>query len=214
MQTWQRWTPALLFRGNVTKSKQPAVGYVQVVLATSGTIAISPPAWDMEATTILAQQQQFRQYRRGVMAAVARRDSLAGAGAQVSAGEQATITEENFGYEFSSAGINWVNCDRFLDAAQPLFVFKLAEKDLEARTMLVLRKTMTVLSGQVNMAEGVTTFGRVPLATEATVVALRWRQGQAEIAMQPVMLSREIDGSPLQYHAVTLLDLQAALANL
>ena len=158
-------------------------------------------AWEQAASA-----QKFADYRQRVAARAAQRPS---AGAQLAA----PPTADSLFYELANAGLGWINCDRFLNSPQPLQTYRVAGVPADARAMLVLRGSRTLLAATPLAGQQVA-FGPLPAGTRATVVAMRWQQGQASLATQSVEVGALPPPGELRYRPVTMPDLQAELAKL
>ena len=226
---WQHWTPARLSRPSrawapqtdipaqyaSTKRKVTAVGRVRVLISVSGKILVSPPAWDYRATNELLQTKKaaedLAKYRNRVRAAAYRRDSVLRAGGMLAEANGLALTSEALYYELNSAGLGWINCDRFMQSTQPLFVYEVDAAAPDAQVMMVFRSIGSIMAGKAIGSTGRMAFAQVPKGTQATVVAIRWQQGQAYLATQQTVLTTH-PISPLSYRPVSILELQTALA--
>ena len=196
----------------------PAVGKAQVRITKSGRVLVECN-WDGVASQRLqtAQQsaweqaasaQKFADYRQRVAAQATQRPN-AGADGQPAA----PLTADSLFYELANAGLGWINCDRFLNSPQPLQTYRVAGVPADARAMLVLRGNRTMLAA-THLAGQQVSFGLLPAGTRATVIAMRWQQGQANLATQSVEVGALSPPGELRYRPVTMPDLQAELAKL
>ncbi|GAB3581987.1 hypothetical protein [Hymenobacter daeguensis] len=227
MQTWQGWRPAQLARSSRTnyglqyqqlKRKEPAVGVVRTMMTLSGKILVTPPSWDVPATRakqdLRAGLERQASYQARVNAAKAQNDSILRHGGQLPLTNAAMPTEADLFYELSSSGLGWINCDRFLRYPQPLFTYELNAGAFCNHAMLVFRDSRTIMNGVPVTGTARMVFGKVPTGIEATIVAVRWQQGQAYLAIQPTTLVARPTPPALEYRPVNILELQTALANL
>lgn len=227
MQTWQGWRPAQLARDvrnnygvqyQQLKRKEQAVGVVRTMMTASGKILVTPPSWDALATRakqdLRAGLEKQALYQARVNAAKVRNDSIVRRGGQLPLTNSATPTEADLFYELSSSGLGWINCDRFTRYPQPLFTYELNTNTFCDKTMLVFRDSRTIMNGTAVTGTARVRFDRVPTGIEATIVAVRWQQGQAYLAIQPATLVAQPSSPVLEYRPVNILELQTALAKL
>lgn len=229
VQALPRWMPAQTGRLETSRAgKQqvrwrpaPTVGKLRIVITKTGSLRYTP-SWDSRATNKLraaiAEQQLAAQrmaaYKARIAASRAWRDSLVRAGGQLSAEAQDKFTSEALYYELGSIGLGWINCDRFIGSSQPLITVQIQPLAPETRAVLVLRNIRSIVSGYVEAPGGATSFGRLPEGAPATLIALRWQQGRAQLAMQDITLAAQMPAPILSYQPVTMSELQTALTKL
>ncbi|MDO7844974.1 hypothetical protein Q5H92_01285 [Hymenobacter sp. M29] len=223
LQAWKparyaQWEPGKNGRGGQLRWKlKPAMGLVEVGITPAGTILVSP-TWDANATMgLLMTQQAARQraiYLAKVEAQVARRDSILRSGGQLSATDLAGPTAESLFYEFGSAGLGWVNCDRFVESRQPLVRFAVKAPVRNAQVMLVFREMRCMVAGAAGPGAASILFDKLPSGANVTIVAIRWEEGKALLATLPTTVSARPYVAALDYRPVTMVELQQALARL
>jgi hypothetical protein len=227
VQTWQGWRPARLARDvrnnygvqyQQLKRKEQAVGVVRTMITASGKILVTPPSWDVSATRakqdLRAGLEKQALYQARVNATKARNDSIIRRGGQLPLANSAMPTAADLFYELSSSGLGWINCDRFTRYPQPLFTYELNTNTFCDRTMLVFRDSRTIMNGVPVTGTAQVRFDRVPTGIAATIVAVRWQDGQAYLAIQPTTLVAQPSSPALEYRPVNILELQTALATL
>jgi len=229
VQALPRWLPAQIGRLETSRAgKQqvrwrtaPTVGKLRIIITKTGSLRYTP-SWDSRATNKLraaiAEQQlvarRMAAYKARIAASRAWRDSLVQAGGQLSAEAQDKFTSEALYYELGNIGLGWINCDRFIGSAQPLITVQIQPLAPETRAVLVLRNSRSIVSGYADAPGGATSFGRLPEGATATLIALRWQQGRAQLAMQDITLAAQMPAPALSYQPVTMIELQTALTKL
>lgn len=214
MKRWQQWKPAFFSQNNQypwhfkrqTAIKVGVVGIVRVIVLSTGKVLVGPPDWDLgksgNGLVGYLSKRRMQAYRARIahnatMPAVAHR-----------------LTSADLYYELSSMSMGWINCDRFIDSTQPRLDFTVAMDNVRnAQYSLVFRDTRTIIDGKANKS-GEVGFGRLPVATEGTIVAMYWKQGNAFLAIHPIKVSAALQAEILQYEPVTISELQTALSKL
>ena len=187
------------------------------MITNSGKIVMNPPIWDEaaaeqliaaanEAARMRAGQQQCAKYRARVRAAGARRDSIVRNGGTAPQATEAAPTAANLYYELGSTGLGWINCDRFV-TTRPLLAFAVDVPEADAKVMLVLQGTRSIINGVPTGANARVEFGQLPAGEQATVVAMRWQRKQALLATWSTTVSEQPLPRPLNYRFVTMLEL-------
>ena len=215
----------VLTKEEFARHKSIAMGMVWVMLTMDNKIILTKPIWDVAGTANLQRNKQaatiLAAYRAKVAAASvssesARRDG--GASAPVAA--STAPTADDLYYELNSAGIvsqtQWLNCDRPvpLSPAQPLLVYRMDDSAPDAQFMFVLRKTRSLVQGARAATQQKVLFRSIPYGTDGTLVAMRWKNGQALLATYATTLSNKPLQPSLNYRPVTMLELQQELAKL
>ncbi len=96
-------------------------------------------------------------------------------------------------YLMVSAQLGWINCDRFTDPQTPRTnLFVALDSTYDATVRIVFNDINGIING--NRFTGGFEFQNLPGGERATIVALRYNNGQTEIAIQEYL----IDGSPIK----------------
>ncbi|RAK62686.1 hypothetical protein DLM85_22725 [Hymenobacter edaphi] len=115
------------------------------------------------------------------------------------------------GYLFAATDLGWINCDQFYYSPQPKIQFTVRGSRPDEVVSLVFRNIRAVMAGQAY--DGGHVFHNIPRNEPVTVVALRRRGTQLELALQ----TTTVDKAPLtglSYQPVTPEQLRVALAQL
>lgn len=113
-------------------------------------------------------------------------------------------------YIMSISQLGWINCDRFIASPQPLVALRVRAPDADVK--LILRDRRAVLPGEPT-GNRLVSFMKAPAGEAVTILALRYSNGQAQIATRETTISRVIE-SELTFRPVTLEGLKEEIAKL
>ncbi len=103
-----------------------------------------------------------------------------------------SATYEADKYLMVAAQLGWINCDRFMNPQTPKTnLFVVLDSTYDATVRIVFNDITSVMSGL--RFSGGFEFQNLPAGEKVTIVALRYNNGQTELATQEYL----IDGSPI-----------------
>jgi len=160
--------------------------------------------------TVLRTREQAQQQAYWAKELLRRQAELARLRTQFTDTSRAAITQEGIYNELWAQGLNWINCDRFMQMQSPLaYQVRIPQRD--AIVNLVFQEMNSVLSSSFFARDGSVFFSSVPGEQWATVVALRRENGVTYLAKQLVQLS-ETPLTEMHFHPVTMAQLRTELA--
>lgn len=114
-------------------------------------------------------------------------------------------------YIFSVANLGWINCDRFIEANDPVDFVVSTPVETGTKLKLVFRDLDGVMEPIIQ--DGKYVFSRIPRGTDATLVAMKDNGGYLQAAFQPVTISTT-PLTDLAYRNLTLDELRTELQKL